>query len=230
MKRFTFIKIIASLSIVCTVFLSCGRDEDSNYSQTISDTEVMIGDYYEYETDERLLREIIGSMETIDYQPYLQSAAFRSYFSDYYERYPDAYAATPINVAAISKEENGIYRINLWYVPVVADGKCVGIIGVDCRDGEPTPESYASTGFLCNGMNLITETGDVVIFTLGEAFYGMYRDNTVVTLSDPTDSVYDGNFAFDELNQGYNFVPQNWAETVTYKPESEMELEVSPFD
>ena len=91
-------------------------------------------------------------------------------------------------------------------------------------------ESYASTGFLCSGMNTITETGSVVIFTLGGAFYGMYSDNTVVTLSDPTESVYDGSFTFDELDQGYNFVPQNWAETVAYKPESESELDVSSLE
>ena len=224
--------VFITCSMLCFSAFSCGDIEEENEktAQKVSGEMLDSGILPEYETDEELVSGLIGSAEAIACEPYLQSAAFRSYFSDYYERYPDAYAAAPINVAAISKEGKGIYRVNLWYVPVVSDGKCRGIIGIDCRKGEPTMESYASTGFLCSGINTITETGSVVIFTLGGAFYGMYSDNTVVTLSDPTDSVYDGSFTFDEMDQGYNFVPQNWAETVAYKPESESELDVSSLE
>lgn len=196
---------------------SCGIIEESQPSTTaeqISDYPVdgMLSDY---ETDEQLLAErAYGSDTEYPYEELIQSAEFASWFSDFSERYPGAYAAKPFKTAAFSKEQKNVYQINLWYVPIMAEGRCVGIIGIDCRDGKPTADSYRSSNFLDLGK--IMDKGECALFTRGSSFYGIFRDNTVEKLYDaPSNDEYSGDLTFDDLNKGYNLIsPESLAEVV----------------
>ena len=215
MKRSSIISaVILSAFLLC----SCGEAENTSVQTPSQNTETCdLEPLFEY--DEDILKSgILGHYkEEIGYDELIGSAAFQSYFSDYTEKYPDAYAAKPFKTAVVSYEGKEVYELNMWRVPVMDGDNCVGIITIDCRDGQPTADSYFASSYL-TGVQAAME-GKMVLFTCGCTTYGMYEDGSIVITGQDRDTEYKGTLSFEQLNMGYNVVSPETLKEVVYSTE-----------
>ena len=217
-------RIIAAIllsSIISISFTSCGnKTTDTSIVKDTGHEDYMdkedAGDAFA--TNEELLAsDMVGSLEEYDYMPLIEGEYFEGFFEDYCDpenplqlevsATDNPAAARPYKMAIVSAE--GVAApLNKWIIPVVDNGVYIGIIFIDCREGEPNITNYSGGLSIAPALNESIEKGSFALFRTGKetGIFAMFEDNSCVNLSYPDGPEYTGSLTFDDINQGYNLV------------------------
>lgn len=222
MKKRIVISVFLALLVSSAAF-SCGKNESS----LVVDDDIMYTGEYDllvakedagdaFLTNEELLASgMAGSLEEYDYMPLIEGEYFEGFFEDYCD--PEnplqlevlatetPAAARPYKLAIVSAEGVAAPQ-NQWIIPVVDNGVYIGIIFIDCRDGEPDITDYSGGLSIAPQLNESLEKGSFALFRTGResGIFAMFEDNSSVNLSGGPE--YTGSLTFNVINQGYNLV------------------------
>ena len=166
---------------------------------------------------------LVGSSEEIPYEEVMNMEMFSYSYESYTDTanplqlkggtYEDAAVAKPFK-SVIVDESGVIAPLNIWQFPVVHDESFIGFIKCDVRYpemGEPSfygGESYAPI------LNDALQKGDIAIFNTTVGIYGIYEDNTVITLEANED--YNGTLTFNDINKEYNLITSDSSSNIVY--------------
>lgn len=222
MKKRIVISVFLALLVSSAAF-SCGKNESS----LVVDDDIMYTGEYDllvakedagdaFLTIEELLASgMAGSLEEYDYMPLIEGEYFEGFFEDYCDpenplqleilATENPAAARPYKLAIVSAEGVAAPQ-NQWIIPVVDNGVYIGIIFIDCRDGEPDITDYSGGLSIAPQLNESLEKGSFALFRTGResGIFAMFEDNSSVNLSGGPE--YTGSLTFNVINQGYNLV------------------------
>ena len=120
----------------------------------------------------------------------------------------NAYIVKPFKYAVVDETSYLTIR-NAWYFPVASEnGRYIGMMIADCSIENPDDIRCGGSQEFAPELNEALEKGSVALFSDGgiNSMYGIYEDNTIITLSGDED--YTGNLTFDEVNQEVNLITQ----------------------
>lgn len=221
-------RIIAAIllsSMMLTILTSCGNKNTD--TSTVKSNELVFDtgdkDFFDEEdagdaflTNEELLAsDLVGSLEEYDYMSLIEGEYFEMFFEDYCDpenplqlevlATENPAAAKPYKLAIVSAEGVAAPQ-NKWVIPVVDNGVYIGIIFIECREGEPNITNYSGGLSIAPALNESIEKGSFALFRTGKetGMFAMFEDNTCVNLSGGPE--YTGTLTFEDINQGYNLV------------------------
>lgn len=227
MKKRIVISALLALLVSSAAF-SCGKNETSESSSpSVNVADIPLTGEYDlfvakedagdaFLTNEELLASgMAGSLEEYDYMPLIEGEYFEGFFEDYCDpenplqlevlATENPAAARPYKLAIVSAEGVAAPQ-NQWIIPVVDNGVYIGIIFIDCRDGEPDITDYSGGLSIAPQLNESLEKGSFALFRTGResGIFAMFEDNSSVNLSGGPE--YTGSLTFNVINQGYNLV------------------------
>lgn len=205
MKKSSF--LITALCFLC-LLCSCDSTKDAG---TPANNEISVTD-------------LIGSTEEVSYNSLISEDMFKYSYESYIDEnnplqlkegpYPNAAVAKPFKSVLV--DDNDVAApLNVWMYPVVNEGNYIGFINCDVRylkKDEPT--FYGGEGF-APILNDALKKGNIALFNTANGTYGIYDDNTIITLE--SDQEYTGTITFDKVNQGYNLITTESANEIIYK-------------
>ena len=154
--------------------------------------------------------DLIGSTEEIDYNEIVNTSAFASFAEDFTSDvnplqikntpFDQIQAVKPIK-AVFVKDGEVIAPLNIWRFFIVSEGKYVGAVSADCREGFPAARNYSSSASFADCLN--SQNEDFAIFMANDYFYGIRRDNSIFCLESYAPK-YEGELRFEDVNQEYN--------------------------
>lgn len=173
---------------------------------------------------------VVGSTEDVPYEELLDEEMFLSSFEDYTSSEnllqleggtsEDAVVVKPFKYA-LANDTEVVAPFNIWQFPVVHDDEYIGFIYCDLRSGTPRFFTYEIDGYKDNiapALNDALKYGSIAVFETGNGVYGIYEDNTVISLKEYCKQ-YDGNLTFKQINQGYNLITSEKVNDVIYTAE-----------
>jgi len=174
-------------------------------------------------TPEVSANDMIGSLEEVPYENIMDLTNFKLAFDNYIDHenplqlkngtYQDAAVVKPYKSVIV---DNGkvIAPLNIWHFPVVHENSCIGFINCDMRFSDNLEaeiyggEQYADT------LNSALKKGNIAIFNTSLGTYGIYEDNTIITLESTED--YKGSLSYNDVNKEYNLITTNYSNDVIY--------------
>lgn len=196
--------VLMSLCFVCSLS-SCGVLKNTGVPHEKTDVSV---------------ENLVGSIEEVPYESLLDEQMFRFSFENYTDSenhlqlesgtFEDAGVVKPFKSALVNDTEV-VAPLNVWQFPVAHDDEYIGFINCDLRQG--TNQFFGSAG-IAPVLNDALEKGSIAVFDTGSGTYGIYEDNTVVTLQ--ADVSYDGNLTFEQINQQYNLITSDSVNDIIY--------------
>lgn len=163
----------------------------------------------------------VGSTEEVPYEELLDEDMFKFSFENYTDSenplqleggtFEDAVVVKPFKSVLVNDTEI-VAPLNVWQFPVAHDGEYIGFINCDLRQG--SPQFFGSEGIASN-LNEALKKGSIAVFETGNGIYGIYEDNTVISLKEHYKQ-YDGNLTFEQINQQYNLITPDSVKDVIY--------------
>lgn len=130
-----------------------------------------------------------------------------------------AYIVKPFKYAVVDETSFLTIR-NAWYFPIASEnGRYIGMMFADCTMPELDDIMCGGSEEFAPELNEALEKGSIAIFNDGglNSMYGIYEDNTIITLSGDED--YKGSLTFDEVNQEVNLItPERINEKIEIDP------------
>ena len=179
--------------------------------------------------DTLTIEEMIASAEEMPYIPYeffLENKKFLMTIDNFTSEgnplqlsggpYPDAAVAKPFRSLLVDGD-SVVATLQNWMFPVVYDGKYLGFANCGMsRAGSDSPEpSYWGGQMFAPQLNEAVQKGSLALFTTVDGTYGIYEDNTVVTLL--AGAPYSGNITFEQVDQEYNLVTADSVNNIVYQ-------------
>lgn len=175
------------------------------------------------EKSETSVTELVGSTIEIPYETLLDKEMFKVSYESYTDvsnplqlkdgACEDADVTEPFKSVLVDGE-NVVAPLNIWIFPVVDGNKYIGFINCDMRcltSNEPVffgGESFAPI------LNDALEKGSIALFNTVDGTYGIYEDNSVITLE--ADKSYNGTITFNQVNQEYNLITESSSNNIVY--------------
>lgn len=202
--------IAAALFSIC-LLCSCGDDEVKDTGTPYGKNNVSVAD-------------IIGSTEELPYESLLDEDMFLLSYESYTDEanplqlkggpYKDAAVAKPFKSVLVDEGDIAA-PLNIWLYPVVSGDKYIGFINCDMRKlNKDEPVFFGGESF-APMLNEALEKGDIALFNTVDGTYGIYEDNTVITLE--ADKSYTGTLTFEQAAQSYNLITQSSSKDIIYK-------------
>lgn len=205
MKKIIY--IIASLCLIC-LLCSCEGEKDTGVP--IDNTELSVTD-------------IIGETEEIPYESFLDNELFVSSYESYTDTmnplqlkggpYEDAVVVKPFKSVLVD-EDKVVEQLNIWMYPVVHDNKYIGFINCDMRNLKTNNPVFFGGESFAPTLNDALEKGDIALFNTIDGTYGIYEDNTIITLE--SDKEYNGSITYEQVNQTYNLITSSSSNNTIY--------------
>ena len=128
--------------------------------------------------------------------------------------YKEASVAKPFK-SVLVHDNDVVAPLNVWIYPVINDGEYIGFINCDVRYLKNNVPAYFGGESFAPVLNNALKKGNIALFSTVEGMYGIYDDNTILTLASNIE--YTGTITFDKINQGYNLVTSESAGEIIYK-------------
>lgn len=206
MKRSSFL-----ITAICFLCLLCSYDSTKDTCTPPANNEISVTD-------------LIGSTEEVSYESLINEDMFEMSYESYIDEnnplqlkegpYPNAAVAKPFKSVLVDGNDVAA-PLNVWMYPVVNEGQYIGFINCDVRYlNKDEPTFYGGEGF-APILNDALKKGNIALFNTADGTYGIYDDNTIITLE--SDKEYTGTITFDIVNQGYNLITTESANEIIYK-------------
>lgn len=127
--------------------------------------------------------------------------------------YEDAVVVKPFKSVVVD-DDKVAGTLAVWHFPVVHEDTCLGFINYDTRFSDNLASSIYGGQQYADTLNDAIKKGDIAVFVTVKGTYGIYEDNTVVTLEASED--YNGTITFSDVNKEYNLITADYTENVIY--------------
>ena len=127
--------------------------------------------------------------------------------------YEDAVVVKPFKSVVVD-DDKVAGTLAVWHFPVVHEDTCLGFINYDTRFSDNLASSIYGGQQYADTLNDAIKKGDIAVFVTVKGTYGIYEDNTVVTLEASED--YKGTITFSDVNKDYNLITADYTENVIY--------------
>lgn len=169
------------------------------------------------------VEDMVGSIKETPYENIITTNTFKLAFETYTDpqnplqlkggTHKDSVVLAPFK-SVIVNDNKVVAPLNIWSFPVVHNDTYIGMINCDMRYSDNIEASIFGGECYANNLNTALQKGNIAIFTTTIGTYGIYEDNTIVTLEATDD--YKGTLSFEEINNEYNLITQNSFNNIVY--------------
>ena len=174
-------------------------------------------------SDEISVESMIGSLEEVPYENIMDLTNFKLAFDNYTDpenplqlkngTHLDAAVVKPYK-SVIVDNNKVIAPHNIWHFPVVHENSCIGLINCDMRFSDNLEAAIYGGEQYADTLNDALKNGNIAIFNTTKGTYGIYEDNTVITIESSED--YKGTITFNDVNKEYNLITTNYSNNTIY--------------
>ncbi len=200
--------VLSALCLTC-LLCSCGAEEKDTGTPP--------------DKTEKSVTELVGSTEEIPYETLLDKEMFKASYESYTDASnplqlkdgacEDAEVAEPLKSVLVDGE-NVIAPLNIWIFPVIHENKYIGLINCDMRYLKSNEPAFFGGESFAPKLNDALQKGSIALFNTVDGTYGIYEDNSVITLE--ADKSYNGTITFNQVNQEYNLLTSDSSNNIIY--------------